>query len=178
MKLQEFVLFCVYCVSIPLLLGLPVDLIAPHYGKGIIWLSVFVSFSSERCFQQDYDDGTLEHYWSNRWSFNWIIVVELVVNGFKKTSLLFLVVFGYSSSFALETAVGMVTLLLLVACVSCLTLSVRTPLLYQLSVFPFVLPVLSVWTMSFDIVCAYSCFVWCITLFFLDITFKTVMSLD
>lgn len=177
MPLQEFIVFCVYCVTVPLLLGFPFDLIV-YYAKGIIWLSVFVCLSSERCFQEDYEDGTLEHSWSNRWCFNWLILVQLGVTGFKKTSLVCICVFGYSSCFALETAVGIQALLLLVALVSSLTLSVRTPLLYQVSVLPFVLPVFSLWTMSFDILCAYICFVWCITLFFLDRTFKTVMSLD
>lgn len=145
-----FDLFLVYLILIPLLFDLSFDLLY-HLNRSIVWVCIVFLYLSERLYQQDYEDGSLEWYWLSRWSFQFVVCVKLVffwLSGCVGIVCLFpLISILYDLPIVCVNVVcGSLSLALVVGLCSCFTCgSASWAGLQHLLTLPLVLPIVLVW---------------------------------
>lgn len=82
---STFSLFFLYVIIIPLFIGFWPDLLYINH-LGIIWTSILFSFSTEKFYQQDWQDGTLELYFLSSLATKQIFLSKLLGNWVVKAS--------------------------------------------------------------------------------------------
>lgn len=188
-------LFVLYLLLIPLFLGFSLDILY-YTNTGMVWLCLVFSFLSERLFEQDYEDGSLELYCLSNCSLQWLFFQKVISVWFTQLSTLCVclpVLFGVyhlEQSFELYITMllGSFGLSLLLGFYSCFLCGIQSSAtshsvnLQHLIVLPVLLPLVLCCTtldhsmMQWVVLLAYVMVSVCVVVSFVLITFQALLS--
>jgi heme exporter protein B len=185
-------LFWLYIITIPLLVGLSPQLLY-YLHLGVIWICILFSVMTERFFQSDLDDGTLELFYVSNCPIQHIFICKMIANwclrmiGILCSIPMVSIVYHLDQSigFYITIIVGSLVLVLILGVYACLTLGVKSNLwhnLQHLITLPILLPAIMLCTTvqsefeNLIILVGYlSLFVW-IYWTFISITLQNILS--
>lgn len=188
-------LFVLYLVLIPLLIGFSLEIVY-YYHLGILWLCIVFSSLSQRLFEQDYEDGSLELYCLSNCSLELVFLTKLLFVWLTQISTIVVCLPFLSSvyqleqsfSFYISTLLGSFALSLILGLYSCLLCGIQSTHhyvtnLHHLIALPALVPLVLLCTtvlcnsmMHLVILLSYSVVVLCSVLGFVLITFQALLS--
>jgi heme exporter protein B len=183
--------FVLYLLLIPLFIGFSLDILY-YTHNGIVWLCIVFSFLSERLFDQDYEDGSLELYCLSHCSLQFVFLNKLIGVWLRQLSTLIvclpLLVSVYhleqSFEFYITTLLGSLGLSLLVGFYSCFMCGIHSThtRTHHLIALPALLPLVLFCTtlnhsmMQWVVLLGYVMVSLCVVFAFVLITFQALLS--